>query len=204
CSVCHGDSGRGSMWASANLTPPPRDFGSAQARTELTRERMLASISVGRPGTAMPAFGQRFKPADLHSLVDHIRSRYMALPPEPAQVDLQLPLPDGLQGDWRQGENLYRANCVACHGEQGDGQGPRAYFIRKPPRNFISTESRRLYNRPALHAAISAGKTGTEMPAWRQVLSPAEIGHISEYVLRRFIAPDSATAAAADSSTGAP
>lgn len=50
CSVCHGDRGTGSVWASANLRPAPRDFShAAAARTELARERMLAAVATGRP-----------------------------------------------------------------------------------------------------------------------------------------------------------
>jgi mono/diheme cytochrome c family protein len=187
CSVCHGDAGRGSMWASANLQPPPRDFTSAQAGIELSRERMLAAVAAGRPGSAMPGFGQRLGADDIDRVVDFIRGRFMTLP---ASADMTLALPDGLQARAELGQRLYEANCVACHGLRGDGQGPRAYFIRKPPRNFLSEESRRLFNRPALFAAISAGRTGTEMPAWRQVLTPQEISHITEYVFRNFIRAD--------------
>lgn len=196
CSVCHGDAGRGSMWASANLQPPPRDFTSARAGVELSRERMLASVAAGRPGSAMPGFGRRLGADDIDRVVDFIRARFMTLP---ARADMTLVLPDGLQGRAEPGRRLYEANCAACHGLRGDGQGPRAYFIRKPPRNFLSEESRRLFNRPALFAAISAGRIGTEMPAWRQVLTPQDIGHLSEYVFSQFIRaePDSSHAASA-------
>lgn len=77
CSVCHGDRGNGSMWASANLQPPPRDFSSPQARAELTRDRMMAAVTGGRPGTAMPGYGSRFSQQDLAAVVDYIRGSFM-------------------------------------------------------------------------------------------------------------------------------
>ncbi|HXD43389.1 MAG TPA: c-type cytochrome [Ramlibacter sp.] len=218
CSVCHGDRGAGSMWASANLRPAPRDFSAPQARTELTRERMLASVAGGRPGTAMSGYGGKFSAEDIAAVVDYIRGAFMRVdatagisgthargvtPPaaqnplagpapakEPVAIaNMKLPLPQGLRGDAAAGRKFYDANCATCHGVKGDGQGPRAYFINPKPRIFTSAESRALLNRPAIYAGVSAGKRGSEMPAWDKVLSPQEIANVSEYVFRSFIQP---------------
>jgi mono/diheme cytochrome c family protein len=220
CSVCHGDRGAGSMWASANLRPAPRDFSAPQARTELTRERMLASVAGGRPGTAMSGYGGKFSAEDIAAVVDYIRGSFMRVdamagisgthargvatpaaqnPPAGPAPDkapvaasdsaMKLPLPQGLHGDTAAGRKFYDANCATCHGIKGDGQGPRAYFINPKPRIFTSAESRAMLNRPAIYAGVSAGKRGTEMPAWDKVLSPQEIADVSEYVFRSFIQP---------------
>lgn len=82
CSVCHGDRGNGSVWASANLKPAPRDFSTPQARTELTRERMLASVAGGRPGTAMVGFASQLKAPDIEAVVDYIRGAFMRVDAE--------------------------------------------------------------------------------------------------------------------------
>ena len=216
CSVCHGDRGAGSMWASANLRPAPRDFSLPQARAELTRERMLASVAAGRPGTAMASFSRQLSGEDMAAVVDYIRGSFMrdeaaagisgthargvsapgdqsrpakpaAMPVPRAKPDMKLPLPLGLRGDVAAGRKFYDANCATCHGVKGDGQGPRAYFINPKPRIFVSAESRALLNRPAIYAGVSAGKRGTEMPAWDKVLSPKEMADVSEYVFRSFI-----------------
>lgn len=212
CSVCHGDRGTGSMWASANLRPAPRDFSSPQARAELTRERMLASVAGGRPGTAMSGYATKFSAEEIAAVVDYIRgsvmrgdasegisgthARGMAAPQENsgtpvslAKADMTLALPLGLRGDAPAGHKFYEANCATCHGVKGDGQGPRAYFINPKPRVFTSTESRALLNRPAIYAGVAAGKRGTEMPAWDKVLSPQQIADVSEYLFRSFIQP---------------
>ncbi len=229
CSVCHGDRGTGSMWASANLKPAPRDFSSPQARAELTRDRMLASVAAGRPGTAMSGYASKFSAEDIAAVVDYIRGSVMrggaiegisgthargvpapvtaatpatptplAAAAKPAQAvaavtlvrsDMKQPLPLGLRGDAGAGHTFYNANCATCHGVKGDGQGPRAYFINPKPRIFTSAESRALLNRPAIYAGVSAGKRGTEMPAWDKVLSPQEIANVSEYLFRSFIQP---------------
>lgn len=212
CSVCHGDRGSGSMWAEANLKPPPRDFSAPAARAELTRERMLASVAGGRPGTAMAGFASQLKADEIAAVVDYIRGAFMrvgadaaisgtlahggvppaAAAPEPAKpvrANMKMPMPSGLVGDAAAGRRFYDANCATCHGVKGDGKGPRAYFINPKPRVLISEESRALFNRPAIFAGVSAGKLGTEMPAWDKVLTPQQIADVSEYVFRAFTRP---------------
>lgn len=220
CSVCHGDRGTGSVWASANLKPAPRDFSTPHARSELTRERMLVAVAAGRPGTAMTGFATQLKSEDMQAVVDYIRGAFMrvdsdlgisgtqargptALPQTPVapaaatelKADMALPLPSGLKGDASAGRRFYDANCATCHGVKGDGQGPRAYFINPKPRNFIAATSRAQFNRPALYAAVSAGKNGTEMPAWNQVLQPQEMANVAEYVFQTFVQPAAAKVA---------
>ncbi|MBC5764021.1 c-type cytochrome [Ramlibacter albus] len=212
CSVCHGDRGAGSMWASANLRPAPRDFSSPQALAELTRDRMIAAVAAGKPNTAMQAYGQKLSPKDIEEVVDYIRTSIMrvdglagisgthargvpvnapaAAPSAPAQAfkaDMKLPFPNNLKGDIAAGRKFYDANCATCHGAKGDGQGPRAYFINPKPRVFTSEESRGILNRPAIYAGVSAGKRGSEMPAWDKVLTAQEMADVSEYVFRSFI-----------------
>lgn len=227
CSTCHGEDGSGASWAAASLRPPPRDFTSPSAHRELTRERMLVSVRDGRPGTAMMSFASRLNAADIEAVVDYVRGRFMSggdaggaadaggsiarMPPHrqpsghpssrsagplpghppavPAAppVDMAAPFAGALRGDAQRGAVIYEVNCRPCHGEGGDGRGPRAGFIQPPPRNFIAEESRRTLNRPALYGAIAEGKRGTVMPAWKTVLDDADIADVAEYVYRRFI-----------------
>jgi mono/diheme cytochrome c family protein len=120
----------------------------------------------------------------------------LALVPASA-FDPTLPLPLGLSGKLQRGASFYRANCVACHGPKGDGQGPRAYFINPPPRNFIDPAMRSRLNRPLLFAAIHAGRLGTEMPAWSKVASDQQIADVAEYVFQTFVLGSTAPGVAA-------
>ena len=224
CSVCHGDKGNGQSRATGSLSTPPRDFTSEAARQELTRERIVLAISHGRPGTAMTAWKSQLSESDIAVLAEHVLNTYVKRDIDaqasagtpgisgtrahggreadtgstPVQVDMTAGLPNGLKGDLKRGGAFYLANCATCHGARGDGAGPRAYFINPKPRNFIEPASRARFNRVALFAAVTEGRNGSEMPAWKQVATPQQIADVSEYVFRSFIAaPPAAQANAA-------
>ena len=205
CSVCHGDDGRGAVWGQASLSVPPRNFRTAESRDELTRERMIASVMAGRPGTPMPGFGTQLSIPEITAVVDWIRAEFMA-PVEPhaaAPHGRALPgnteygpvgsgqpresLPQGFEGDPGRGALLYAENCVACHGTNGGGDGPRAYFIFPKPRNFHDPATREYLSRRNLYNGIKFGVVGKEMPAWGKVLSESQIADLTEYVYRQFI-----------------
>lgn len=206
CAVCHGDKGSGAMWTQSSLNPAPRDFTSPATREELSRERMINSVTFGRPGTAMMSFSKRLSPAEIETVVDYVRATFFlkepaALPPEHAQrvqADMAQPFPNDLRGDAAWGREFYEHNCFTCHGKEGDGKGPRSKFINPKPRNFLETDSRARLNRPALFNAVRDGLRGTVMPAWGKVLSEQEIANVAEYVFTAFVHPAAASAPPAD------
>ncbi len=194
CSVCHGDQGRTAVWAENNMQPAPRDFTAELAASELTRERMVRSVTFGRPDTAMAGFRDQLAPAQIEAVVDYIRTAFMGqgadssmVEAAPVRIDMELPFTSGLVGDPVRGQAFYLQNCVACHGERGDGQGPRAYFILPKPRDFTLEASRATLNRPVLYEAIAKGRRGAEMPAWETVLDAQTMTDIAEYVFQTFI-----------------
>ena len=97
------------------------------------------------------------------------------------------PISADLTGDAGNGETYYMQNCTACHGVDGKGDGPRAYFIYPRPRNFQHPASKARFNRPELFKAIKKGVLGREIPAWEKVMSDQQIADITEYVYQRFI-----------------
>lgn len=112
-----------------------------------------------------------------------------ATPNMPAVSDMKLPMPMGLKGDFAKGATFFIHNCATCHGAKGDGNGPRAYFITPPPRNFLLDASRKRLNRPVIFEAVTNGRLGTNMPAWSKVLSNQEIADVTEFVFQNFIQP---------------
>lgn len=207
CSVCHGDSGNGLSRASGSFFPPPRDFTSKQSAKELTRSRMIFSVTYGRPNTAMPSWGVRLSKQDIESVVDYIRETYMqkqelsekngdvtatdlTTPKEFDAGYMTRPMPYGIEGKSEWGKLFYEEFCAECHGTNGDGKGPRAYFILPKPRDYKHPASRNKYNRPELYKAIAVGKHASVMPAWEKALTPQEIAHVTEYIFTAFIQPE--------------
>jgi mono/diheme cytochrome c family protein len=90
-------------------------------------------------------------------------------------------------GDATRGKTMYVDNCAACHGTEGDGRGPRAYFIFPKPRNFRDPAVQADFDRASLIASITYGVKGREMPAWSKVLTDQQIADIAEYVYVDFI-----------------
>jgi mono/diheme cytochrome c family protein len=94
-----------------------------------------------------------------------------------------IPAPDAVPDAQRleTGARLYAQYCVACHGEAGDGLGPAAALLARPPRNFVTASYRFRSNGPwdrprdaDLFRAITLGSgTGAAMPSF-QFLSAAE------------------------------
>lgn len=203
CVSCHGDQGQGARPAGAATMRPPPDLRSPKAALDLTRERMIATVTHGKAGTAMAAFGKTLPNADIEAVVDFVRAAIMmpaspaisgtsahgARPPAAAGADMSLPFPHKLSGDARKGRAFYLANCATCHGGTGDGKGPRAYFINPKPRVLTEAGARAQFNRPALYAAVADGRLGTEMPAWDKVLNAQEIANVAEFVFQEFIRP---------------
>jgi mono/diheme cytochrome c family protein len=92
CSVCHGDKGDGDSRAAGSFDPRPRNFTAPEAATELSRERMIRSVTNGRPGTAMVGHAKKLRPQQIEALVDYIRATFMHLP---ASGTLESPVSDG-------------------------------------------------------------------------------------------------------------
>jgi len=72
CWFCHGQEGNGISDAAAVLKPKPRDFTHPKAATELTLDRIIHSITTGRPKTAMPAFGETLTIKEIQSVARYI------------------------------------------------------------------------------------------------------------------------------------
>jgi mono/diheme cytochrome c family protein len=192
CSVCHGDKGDGRSRAQNSFVRPPRDF-TKTPESVMPRQYMIDIVKNGKSGTAMVGWKTQLNEEQIAAVVDYVRIRFMGAgasetqPTPSASVDMSLPLPMKLTGNVAKGKALYLANCTPCHGEKGDGQGPRAYFINPKPKNFTTVVSRATYNRPALYFGIANGRPGSEMPAWNKVFTNQEIAHTAEYVFQTFI-----------------
>ena len=80
---------------------------------------------------------------------------------------------DDLKAQITEGKELYDAYCVTCHGPNMVNKGTRAYDLRKFP----------LADQPRFTKSVNDGKKA--MPAWKDILQPAEVDMIWQYVKTR-------------------
>ena len=77
CKACHGNRGDGKTFAANALYPPPKNFTAKNTKAELTRARMIRSITKGRPNTAMMPWEKVLSEQEIHSVVNYIRQALM-------------------------------------------------------------------------------------------------------------------------------
>jgi mono/diheme cytochrome c family protein len=87
------------------------------------------------------------------------------------------------------GETVYTKSCSACHGENGDGKSAPASYLNPKPRNFTSgmfkfrsTPSGELPTDSDLLRIVDNGIPGTQMPAWKTVLTKKERNDVVVYL----------------------
>jgi mono/diheme cytochrome c family protein len=79
CEVCHGSQGDGKTFAANALYPTPKNFTAKVTKKELTSERMIESITRGRPGTAMMPWEDILSKQEILSVVNYIQQILMGL-----------------------------------------------------------------------------------------------------------------------------
>jgi len=153
CYFCHGYAGDGKTLAATYLDPKPRDF-TATLPTELSRERMIVSVTHGRAGTAMKSFKNILSDEEVGLVVDFVRQAFMsedrlntryhtsgngwpnherfriAYPFANGEIALDLPL-DELTPVQKRGRKIFMASCITCHDrarvlEEGEAWDARA------------------------------------------------------------------------------
>jgi mono/diheme cytochrome c family protein len=110
------------------------------------------------------------------------------------KLNIKDPLPNDLVGNYFAGKDLYENTCASCHGIEGNGKGPRAYFIFPKPRNFTHSAAQASFSRAHIFERIRTGVPRTEMPAWGTVLSEQQMANVAEYVFSTFISAQASQA----------
>ena len=159
CALCHGENGEGYAADNANA------LGNQDFLVAVSDSFLWWGIANGRPGTAMAAHAERYggplDDADIDSLVALIRSWQHE---DSADIGANPVL-----GDPVSGRVAYDQFCAVCHGNQG--QGVSAISLNNPEfLAFASDEQIRF--------AISNGRRGTPMPAYREQISRDTIDDI--------------------------
>ena len=158
CKLCHAADGTG---YAADNAPSLVSHNFLRSATD---DFITQGIRMGRPGTAMAAYGMlRGGPLDdvqIDSIVAFLRSKG----PYP------VPVPETpLTGDATRGATLFEKHCQNCHGTEAvRGTAPSLHN-----REFLANA------RPAfIRFAIEHGRPPTPMPAFTGKLSSEEIGDV--------------------------
>jgi mono/diheme cytochrome c family protein len=152
CVACHGEVGDGSGLAGA------ADFTDLEFMRGEKPAEFFEAIRDGVAGTAMPAWGETLGEMDIWDVL-YYEWTFATSPQEIAQ-----------------GEALFSANCIACHGEAGDGSGLAGAA------NFTDQEFMANEKPVEFHEKITEGVEGTAMPAWGEAFTEDEIWALVNYV----------------------
>src|SRR3989441_852144 len=219
CVACHGAQGKGDGSVGATLAPrrapQPRDFTSAEFKFRSTPSGQLPTTadlfrtvtegvrSSGGPMTIglrghriMPSF--RYMPeAQRLEVIEYVKSlnrsfwerreiKTVAVPAAPPVTPARL----------IRGKQLYAdAECLACHGERGRGDGPSAPTLKDnrdlPIAATDLTRPERFKNsaRPEdIYRTLVTGLAGTPMPSYADSLEPDQVWDLAFYVLSLSVA----------------
>lgn len=121
-------------------------------------------------------FSHRLDPADFVSAA----SPY-------ARHDISPMVPDMTEQHVR-GMQLYLDNCEFCHAADGTGANWIGSFLEPRPQDFTSPDFKLLTTPGPLRELIKGGIRNSSMPAWRSVLTDAEIDDIIQYMQVAFAA----------------
>jgi len=64
------------------------------------------------------------------------------------------------------GKTSYARNCLACHGETGDGNGPTGQYLNPKPRDFKTGQFKKGNKPEEIFTTISTGLPGSTMVAF--------------------------------------
>ena len=188
CARCHGEKGQGDGTIAAYIDPAPRDLTKAAFMKTKTRERLLASVRNGVPGTSMAPWGRVLGDEASGRLVDYVLETWskagQAKPPTGRETPAANPVAYSPESVAR-GEATFLNRCWGCHGKKADGHGPNAADIVPRPRNLRNTPFVASLPYPRLHESIKYGVQGTAMPAagFDFALDDKAIGDLVNYIL---------------------
>ena len=80
------------------------------------------------------------------------------------------------------GKNIYEANCAACHGINGEGDGPGAAALDPKPRNYKKDGFKYGSSLEDVTRTIKEGLLGTAMTGFEEVLTDEQVDQVARYV----------------------
>jgi len=151
CASCHGSRGDGQGPDSARLDPKPANFTDSAFMRGETPNDFFHVITLGKRGSAMPAWGDVFSLQERWDVISYVWGR--------AHDTTQL----------AEGQGIYLSQCASCHGRAGDGKGPYASNLLTPAPSFTQPAVLGRRTDTELFDVVRDGVAGTAMPAFRSL-----------------------------------
>ena len=176
CWSCHGTSGQGNgpaVQRGAIQAPPNLHEG---AYPRLSTSELVSRFEELLQGTADPS---RPHMTSVLSFLDEESFR-TALSYVPAMT-----YPDEIPGSALVGRDMYEFRCMACHGDEGRGDGPAASDLAVAPADFTADTLLAAGNFQGVFERIRDGGGpvhGSAMPPWGRIFSDADIWNLVAYV----------------------
>ena len=196
CASCHGDSGDGDGQMAARLSVPPTNFAAGVYKLRSTPTGsiptdgdLFTTITRGVHGTPMLPWSD-LREDERWALVFHLESLSVRFREERPVRPVTVPKPPAEDDELRErGQRLYATlQCVACHGEKGMANGPRADLYRGPKgvsdvriRDFSRGRFIRGTEMQDIYLTLRVGLEGTPMASY-DALSDADIWALAAYV----------------------
>jgi mono/diheme cytochrome c family protein len=83
------------------------------------------------------------------------------------------------------GKAVYSTNCLTCHGEKGDGNGPAGAYMNPKPRDLAKGRFKKGEKPEQVFKTISSGLEGTSMTAFSH-LPEDDRWNVTYYILSTF------------------
>jgi mono/diheme cytochrome c family protein len=214
CHACHGAAGRGDGSVGPMLAPrrapQPRDFTSAEFKFRSTPSGHLPTTAdlfrtvtegIRAPGGAMTIGlrGHRIMPSFRHmpeeqrlEVIEYVKSLNRGFWERKEIKTVAVPAPPPATPErLARGKQLYAdADCLACHGAGGRGDGPSAPTLKDnrdlPIAATDLTRPERFKNgghSEDVYRTLMTGLAGTPMPSYADSLEPEQAWDLVHYVL---------------------
>jgi len=196
CASCHGDAGDGHGEAARWQSSRPRDFTRGEIELRSTRsgepareEDLVRTISLGVPGTDMPAWAGELAPSERRLLARYVMSlsdRYYQAPPSAPVVIPQETTRDA--ASVARGKEIWnKLKCNQCHGDDGGSPGASHRLVDDWGEDVDAADLRRSVYKsgplPAdLYRTLVTGLSGTPMPAFSDLISPSETWDLVHFI----------------------
>ena len=176
----------------------PHQLGTARTGPDLTNEggrfpsqwqkAHLINPRAVKPGSIMPSFSF-LNDRDMNDLVAYIQTlgnerkvdAYVQAPDEYKPILARKTVDTNSDAAANAGRGIYTQNCAACHGLEGEGNGPNSIALEKKPANFTRPFFKQ-YPDDFWFFRISEGVPGTRMPHFGETLTEEQRWYLVAYL----------------------